>query len=382
MRNKILLLTLLFPSLLYAKSPTTTWDSDIVENYLNQNKGATLNFLTDLDNDSRWYFTGRLKSGIAIAGESGSDPDQQRAYVDANLRLRGKSMITDDIGFVGDFWLKAIENYTRVDGETVNSFDGFDDHTRWEQFRFGLEHEKWGSLLYAKHTTTWALFVMDMGSQGLYFAQGDAGGKNAEKIIYKNQFDNNLFLNASYDTSSRISGLDIGYQTSDLYSYLPDSYGAYFSVHNGQPAVDNGYGKTYVGNVDPYGKYKSDTANPRKYDDLYTYSLSAFKQFAGKHRLATVLAYSKMDDDDSVEMIEQRGYAEGGLGFSSEVGYQYLPAGGKGFSPLLTAAYTEFGESITPELQYWFMPGNRIWLAHTFNSHGRNVTRLEYQWDF
>lgn len=215
--------------------------------------------LAIIENDSRWYAAVRLK-GNAQYAQGSSKPDVESGYLQGNLRLRGKTMLFGDTGFVGDFWLKVQENYRNVDGETVSNFEGdLEDNVRWEQFRFGLESDRYGALMLAKHTSTWALFATDFGYQGLYDTQGDAGGKNSDKIIYKNQFDNNLFLNASYDTQSYIMGVDLGYQTADIYAYAPDSYCIYLSAHNGQPMLENGYGNYILGNSNPNGKVNSDT---------------------------------------------------------------------------------------------------------------------------
>ncbi|KGY13987.1 hypothetical protein NM22_00530 [Vibrio tubiashii] len=383
-KKMAVLISLTISPVLYAQSPTTTWGSDVVENYLTPNKGSTISRFTDLDNNSRWYSTTRLKSGYVLTqGSEGPGVDNHRFYVQGNLRLRGKTMLTDDIGFFGDFWLQAQENYARTDGETVNDWDGLDEAIKWEQFRFGFEHSQFGALMYGKHSATWSPYVLDFGTQGIYDTQGESGGKNADKIIYKNHFDNNLFLNASYDLESKIHGFDIGYQTSDIYSFLPDSYGIYFAMHNGQPLIQNG--TSIVGNVNPNGKYKSDrAATPfRDRDDLYTYALSGFKQFDRAHRVAAHVSYSKMHDSDTVEKIlENNGQALGGVGVSATVVWQMLPTNGRGWNPYFSASYDEFGESFTPEVRYWLGPGSRVWIAHTFNTEAQDFTRIEYQLDF
>ncbi len=377
-------LTLLIPLLLTAgvnaKSSTNVWDSDVVENYLSQ--GSEISKISDLDNNSRWYATVRLKGNGEYA-QGNDQQDRESAFLQGNLRLRGKSMLTDEIGFVGDFWLKVQENHRKVGGDTVNNFEGdVEDTVIWEQFRLGFESDKYGALMLAKHTATWSLFATDIGVQGLFDTQGDAGAKNSDKIIYKNQFDNNLFLNASYDTQSYIMGLDIGYQTSDFYAYAPDSYGIYLSAHNGQPMLENGAGNYILGNSDPAGTVKLDTGLARNSNTEYTYSLVGYKQFGMKHKVAVNLSYSDMASDESADLIESRGYATEGLGLSGTASYQMFPDGFTGFSPVLTASQDEFGSTLAPELQYFIKPYMRVWVAHVFNSSGQDVTKAEFQFDF
>lgn len=377
-------LTVLIPLILaagaQAKSSTNIWDSDVVENYLSQ--GSTIEKISDLDNNSRWYATVRIKGNAEMARGSNAE-ERESAYLQGNLRLRGKTMLTEEIGFIGDFWMKAQENHRKVGGETVNNFEGdLEDTVIWEQFRFGFESDKYGAIMLAKHTATWSLFATDIGVQGLFDTQGDAGAKNSNKIIYKNQFDNNLFLNASYDTQSYIMGVDIGYQTSDIYSYAPDSYGVYLSVHNGQPMLENGSGNYILGNANPDGTVNSDTGLARNSDSEYTYSLVGHKQFGMKHKLAANVSYSEMASDESSNLIESRGYATKGLGLSGTVSYQMYPVGFTGFSPVVTASQDEFGTTLAPELQYMFKPYMRVWVTHVFNSSGQDVTKAEFQLDF
>ncbi|ASA56536.1 hypothetical protein [Vibrio gazogenes] len=384
MKKKTLtiLIPLLLSSAAYAKSDTNPWDSDVVENYLNPNKGAEISKISDPDNNSRWYATVRLKGNAEIA-RGDSAKNRESAYLQGNLRLRGKTMLTNDVGFIGDFWLKVQENHRRVDGVTVSNFEGdLEDRVLWEQFRFGFESDEYGALMLAKHTATWSVFATDIGVQGLYDTQGDAGVKNSDKIIYKNQFDNNLFLNASYDTQSYIMGVDLGYQTADFYSYAPDSYGVYVSAHNGQPTLENGAGNFIMGNANPNGKVNSDSGRPRNSKSEYTYSLVGYKQFGFKHKVAANISYSKMASNESASLIESRGYATKGLGLSGTVSYQMFPDGLTGFSPVVTVSQDEFGTTAAPELQYFIKPYMRVWAAHVFNSSGQDVSKVEFQFDF
>lgn len=373
-------LTVLIPLLLsagaFAKSPTTNWDSDVVENYLAPGKGNTVAKLSDVDNNSRWYSTVRLKSGLHFRDDS-----RKQFLLQGNLRLRGKTMLTDDIGYIGDFWLQAQENYVETDAGVQNPLEGeLDDSIKWEQFRTGFESDTLGALMFAKHTATWGIFVTDIGVQGLYDTQGDVGAKNADKLIYKHQLDNNLFINASYDMHSEITGLDLGYQTADIYSYTPDSYGVYFSVHNGQPMLENGAGDFLIGNVDTTTDIKSDSVFNRHDDSQYTYSISGYRQIGFEHKFAANISYS--DRDESVDVIKANGVTTGGLGLSATASYQMFAEGFTGFSPILTVSHDEFGSTIAPEVQYFFKPYVRAWIAHVINTDGDDITKLEFQADF
>lgn len=366
----------------FAQSDTTTWQSDVVENYLSPNKGNEITKLTNSENGSRWYGTVRLKGSGQYLAKSDDKNDKEIAHLQGKLRLRGKTNFTDDLGFVGDFWMKAQENYNAEDGETTNSFSGsLDDRVDWEQFRFGIESDIYGALMLAKHTATWALFTTDMGVQGLNDTQGDAGGKNSNKIIYKNQFDNNLFVNGSYDADSDIIGLDLGYQTSDIYAMLPDSYGFFVSAHNGQPSLENGANNMIVGNVDTTSSIKSDTARNRHSRTQYSYTLAGYKQFAMQQKITANISYSEMASGETAHSIKQRGYTEGGLGLSATASYQYFPSNFVGWSPIITVSQDEFGTTLAPELQYFFTPYMRVWSAYIYNSDGQDVAKLEFQID-
>ena len=376
-------LTVLIPILLstgaLAKSPTTNWDSDVVENYLHQGNEVTK--LTDTDNRSRWYSTVRFRARSQYKTEDGSKKDQINSFLQGNLRLRGKSMMTDDTGFFGDFWLKAQENYVKVDDQTTNSFTGrLNDSIGWEQFRFGFESNALGALMLAKHTATWAMFASDIGALGLNNGQGDMGGKNEDKIIYKHHFDNNLFVNASYDCDSDITGFDLGYQTADIYSYMPDSYGIYLSTHNGQPGLENGADNWILGNVDNTTNIESDSGLNRHDDSQYTYTLAGFKQIGIKHRYAANVSYS--DRTESVDEIKARGFTTGGLGLSASASYQMFPDNFHGFSPIITVAQDEFGTTVAPELQYFIKPYMRAWVVYNYESDGQDMARVEFQADF
>lgn len=367
----------------HAKSPTNTWDSDVVENYLAPKKGATIQvpFMTNPEEKSRWYSTYRVKSGYKNVG------DLDQAFLQLNARLRGKTYVTDELGIIGDFWFKAQENYARVDGNTTNHYDDLDEKLSWEQFRFGVEHDTLGALMYGKHAATWSFFAVDMGSQALYDTQADAGQKNAGKIMYKNQFDNNLFINASYDTDSGIYGADIGYQDVDLYNMTPNTIGLYASVHNGQPSILIG-NKYITGNVDitkAGSKHdNSDTGFARADENLLTYSVAGFKNFESGYRLVGQAAYSEMNDDEDKDTIRKQGWAEGGLGFSATAGIQTIPANFTGLSYILYNTYDEIsGFSVTPQLEYWFgSPNMRAWISYTWEEDDEDTTRIEFQWDF
>ncbi len=365
-----------------AKSSTTNWDSDIVENYLGAKKGSMIEKMSDVENNSRWYSTVRLYTGARA-----TDEQRDELFLQGNLRLRGKTMLTDDIGIVGDFWLRAHEAYINKDGNTVSTFSGewggagdAGDAIKWEQFRTGFESDKFGALVFAKFTATWTPFVTDIGVQGLNDTQGDAGGKNADKVVYKHQLDNNIFLNSSYDMRSEITGFDIGYQTADTYSYLQDSYGVYLSAHNGQPGLENGAGNFIIGNVDLASNIEADTGLNRHSDSQYTYSIAGYKQIGYKHRMAANIAYS--DRTESVDAIKARGFTTGGLGLSATASYQMFADGFEGLSPVITVSHDEFGDTVAPEVKYYFKPNLVATLAHVINTDGADITKLEFQADF
>ncbi|HKN02650.1 MAG TPA: hypothetical protein VJY31_01720 [Buttiauxella sp.] len=229
MNNSFLFLTasiLLSTAAHATQAPPTQYD-DVVENYLAPGKGSTVSALTNLSNNSRWYGTYRLKAGYLNYDSTNA------GYLQLNGRLRGKTYFAEKTAIIGDFWLKGQENYVQNGRNNTNGFDDFDEKVSWEQFRFGISHDDLGALMYGKHTATWSLFTVDMGSQGLFDTQGDAGLKNAGKFLYKKQFPNNLFLSGSWDYDSHIYGIDVGYQTADIYSYKPNDYGLYVSMHNG-----------------------------------------------------------------------------------------------------------------------------------------------------
>ena len=356
-------------------------DGNWVDNYLNPNKGSEVKSLTNIDEGSRWYYNARVKGSFSHTYESGGQVDINDTYLDGFLRLRGKSMLTEDVGFFGDFWLKARERVTSEDGEETREFDYFDDETMWNHFIFGFESNKYGSLSIGKHTATWALFSADIGVQGLMDSQMDAAGKDGGKLFYKASFDNNLFIHASHDVESEIHGVDIGYQNSNIYPYRAGAYGMYFSAHNGQPMLQNGT-SWIVGNANPNASIESDTSLARNKDDLYTYSLSGFGQVGWEHRFAAILAYSEMDDADSADIIKNRGYALGGLGFSATASYAHYPVGFKGLSQVITVSNDEFGTTVAPQLDYYFQPGLKVSVAHVMNSNAQDTSKLEFQYDF
>lgn len=387
MKKSLYLLPLgaaLFSSVnVHAENTGRLWDSDVVENYLNSKKGSTVATpaLTDLNKDSRWYATFRVKGGYY------NENKLHREYLQLNGRLRGKTYFSEKMGIIGDFWFKGQENYSRKNGKTLQKFDDFDDKTQWEQYRFGIEHDDFGSFMYGKHTATWSFFAVDIGSQGLLDTQADAGAKNAGKFLYKKQFDNNLFLAGSYDRESKISGIDVGYQTADLYSLRPGDYGIYASVHNGQPMVSVG-SKAIIGNVDiaktRQGNFtNSDSVYARGDTSLYTWGLSGYKNVDNAYRVSAQMAWSKRDSDESIEEIRQRGWAKKGLGFSGNIAVQTIPENYKGFSYILYNSWEEIGRtSITPQLEYWFGGGLRTWVSWTWEEEAEDITRVEFQWDF
>jgi hypothetical protein len=352
-------------------------DGNWIENYLDTNNGSEISRFTNYDNNSRWYYNLRFQGKSDI----GKTFDDHSNGLEASLRLRGKTMFTDDLGFTGDFWLKAKETYAVVNGETTNEYDDLDEDAAWENLIFGLESNTLGSLVYAKHTATWAGLVADIGNYGVYNIQADAGGKNAGKIIYKNYFDNNLFVHASFDYNSKIYGLDLGYQTANIYPFRPDTYGIYLSAYNGQPFLNMGYNNTIIGNADISSNIKSDTGLDRHSDNLYTYSISGYKQFGFKGRISTVIAYSDRENSETEEDVRQRGYTTGGLGLSVSSTYLHIPDGFKGWAPLVTASHDEFTDKFTPQMQYWFEPSIRVTVGYDLTSHGENSTHAEFQID-
>lgn len=353
-------------------------DGNWIESYLNPNYGSTLPQFTDLSKGSRWYYSLRLQLTSAV-GESIHD-NVSRA--EASLRLRGKTMFTDDLGFMGDFWLKARESYNKENGTTIDHYDDLDEDAAWENLIFGIESNKYGALAYAKHTANWAVFTTDIGMRGQSNIQGDAGGKNSGKFIYKNFFANDLFVHASWDRNSHIMGLDIGYQTANIYPFVPDSYGIYASVHNGQPSLNNGFNKTIIGNVDLSKDIKSDTDFHRHSEHLLTYSLSGYKQFGGSGRLGAVLAYSDRANHETRQDVRDRGYTTGGLGFSASATYQYFPKNVHGWGPAMSISHDDFSDQFTPQIYYWFKPQVRTWIGYVFTSHGEESTQLEFQMDY
>lgn len=369
-----LILSSLFSIPCFAKNNDGNW----IENYLDPNNGSELSRFTDYENNTRWYYNLRLQGTTNM----GSSSDNRSSSLEASLRLRGKTMFTDDLGFTGDFWLKAKEIYSTFDGERTNGYDDLDESATWENLIIGIESNQYGALVYAKHTATWAVFSTDMGMLGQNNIQADAGGKNAGKIIYKNHFDNNLFIHASYDYNSKISGLDIGYQTENIYPFVADAYGIYFSIHNGQPFLNTGYSSSIIGNVDINSDIKSDTAFNRHSDDLLTYSLSGYKQFGFNGRFGTVISYSEREHGETKAEVRERGYTTGGLGFSASATYQYFPEGLKGWGPVVTVSHDEFTDKFVPQIQYWFEPQVRLWVGHVLTSHGENTTQAEFQIDF
>ena len=373
---------ILSPGHVHAAVEKANTRDDVVENYLLPNKGSTVPPLTDLSKDSRWYATFRVK------GSYTNENARNAEYIQVNSRLRGKTYFADKTALIGDFWLRAQENYSRLHGKTINEFNDFDDTVKWEQFRFGISHDDLGAFMYGKHTATWSFFAVDMGSQGLLDTQADAGVKNAGKFLYKKQFPNNLFLAGSYDRTSKIYGVDVGYQTNDLYSFRPGDYGIYASMHNGQPSVTVG-STSIVGNVDiaatNRGEIKNaDSKYARDSTSLYTWALAGYANIGNQYRLVGQTAYSKRDDSESKALIKKRGWAKGGLGYSATVGAQMFPEKASGFSYILYNTYDEFGGAgITPQLEYWFgSPNLRAWLSYTWEEKADDITRIEFQWDF
>ncbi len=378
----LMIASMLFPGLAYADSNKANIRDDVVENYLSDKKGSTVPALTDLSKDSRWYATFRLK------GSYTNENARNAEYLQFNGRLRGKTYFAEKTALVGDFWMRGQENYSRLHGKTINEFNDFDDNVKWEQFRVGISHDDLGAFMYGKHTATWSFFAVDMGSQGLLDTQADAGVKNAGKFLYKKQFPDNLFLAGSYDRTSKIVGVDLGYQTDDLYSYRPGDYGVYASMHNGQPSVTVG-STSIVGNVDITATNRGDIKNAdSKYaqesTSLYTWALAGYANVGGQYRFVGQTAYSKRDKSESKALIKKRGWAKGGLGYSATAGAQIFPEKASGFSYILYNTWDEFGgASLTPQLEYWFgSPNLRAWLSWTWEEKADDITRLEFQWDF
>lgn len=378
----LIITSTLFAGSVYAQENRANKRDDVAENYLSPNKGSTVPALTDMSKDSRWYATFRVK------GSYTNENARNAEYLQLNGRLRGKTYFADKTALVGDFWMRAQENYSRLHGETINEFNDFDDNVKWEQFRVGISHDDLGAFMYGKHTATWSFFAVDMGSQGLLDTQADAGVKNAGKFLYKKQFPNDLFLAGSYDRTSKIYGVDIGYQTNDLYSFRPGDYGVYASMHNGQPSVTVG-STSIVGNVDIAATRRGDIKNAdskyaRDSTSLYTWALAGYANIGNQYRLVGQTAYSKRDKSESKELIKKRGWAKGGLGHSATIGAQMFPEKASGFSYILYNTYDEFGgASITPQLEYWFgSPNLRAWLSYTWEEKADDITRLEFQWDF
>lgn len=367
---KIKLLAALIASIAVsgAANAENKWDSVINKNYLSDKMGSTVKVLTNVEKGSRWYTLHRLKSTVLV--EDGEVKDKTLL----NFRLNGNTAITDDLSFVGNFWVKAIE-----DNVIEDHFDDF-SNIKWEEFRVGLESKTFGALTYSHHMTSWGMFATDMGVQALLDTQMDVGRKNAGKISYKNHFDNNLFVSATYDTDSGISGIDIGYQTMDIYGFAPDAFGVYASVHNGQPTVFKG-SKPIVGN----SNFAKSTDNSdsgfvgRDDEGLLTYSVNGYKNFGFAGRGVFGMSYSDMaDGEDADSILAQGGITKGGLGFSASAGYQMIPQGLRGWSPTVYATYDEFGTSITPELSYWFgTPSLRATVAYAIHEDAENIAYLQ-----
>lgn len=364
-----------------AESVDNTWDT-VVENYLSSNKGSTIEKFTDLSKNSRWYATFRTKAGYLNENKRNAE------YLQLHGRLRGKTYFSERNAFIGDFWLRGQENYSRLNGQTINEFNDFDDSVKWEQFIVGISNDDIGAFMYGKHTATWSIFAGDMGSQGMLDSQADAGLKNAGKFLYKKHFPNNLFLAGSYDRTSKIYGVDIGYQTADIYSFKPGGYAIYASAHNGQPTVMAG-STNIIGNVDIQATNRGDIKNSdstyaRADTSLYTYIISGYYNIDNKYRIVGQTAWSKRDKSESKDVIKERGWAKGGLGHSATLGAQIFPKNASGLSYILYNSWDEIGRtSITPQLEYWFgSPKLRAWLSWTWEEKSDDITRIEFQWDF
>lgn len=368
-------------SVLAADKDVNQWDP-VVENYLSPEKGATLEPFTNLEKSSRWYSTFRVKGGYL------NDNKRDAGYLQLHGRLRGKSYFSESNALIGDFWLRGQEHYHRLKGKTIDEFNDFDDNAAWEQFIIGISNDNFGALMYGKHTATWGIFAGDLGSQGMLDSQADAGLKNAGKFLYKNHFPTNLYLAASYDRVSKIYGIDIGYQTADIYSFKPDSYAVYYSVHNGQPTISTG-SSPVVGNVNigatKRGDIKNSDSNYARADSsLYTHIISAYYQNSNNYRIVGQTAWSKRDKNESKSLIKSRGWAKGGLGHSAALGLQVFPEYGSGLNYIVYNSWDEIGgASVTPQLEYWFgSPKLRAWLSWTWEEKSDDITRIEFQWDF
>ncbi|HCD0607976.1 TPA: hypothetical protein M8T80_003663 [Salmonella enterica subsp. enterica serovar Infantis] len=376
MNNKFAIIALTFISFnTSAQSPTTNWTSVLVGDYLNPKRGSELK-ISEPANGERWYFNGSLKGGYHTS------ETYHKYYSDIMFRVRGAKKLNDDYLFVADLRLDTKENYVRKNGQTVNHYNGMDDNTLIDQYRVGFESLTYGAFLYGKYTANTVPFFADIDDsvKGMYLTQGEGGGKNADKFMYKNHFDNNLFVFGSYDQKSHIWGFDIGYQSADVYSKLPDSHGVYFSMHNGQPMLEIGSFTHIYGNVNKNKNINSDTKYNRDSESLYTYSLSGYYQLANRHRFMFNSSYSKKEDEN--DLIIKRGYTKKGLGHSAVAGYQLYPESGRGFSPLLMVSYTEFSNSIIPQLQYWFSPRFKVWGAYSLNSGQPDAIKLEAKYSF
>lgn len=375
-------LTVLIPLLLsagaFAKSPTTSWDSDLVKNYMNEKRGSTITTLTDVDSGSRWYYDGYVKSGYQT---SINDDSFEKFYVKYRNRTRGYTALTEEVGFVGDIVFNAFEDWVKRDGEIKNKYDGLDDRQNLSSFRLGLEHKKYGMLIYGKYTATMSLFSTDSGEWGLNNTQGDAGGFNANKIIYDSHFDNNLYVYTSYDIDSGIMGMDIGYQTADVYSYIPDSYGMYLSVHNGQPMLSIG-NKAIIGNRTTNSGDNSDTGLERTDENLLTYTLSGYKQFGFNDRVQANISYSEMANNENADIIKSNEYATQGLGLSGTLTYSVFPKNGKGLSPTVVLNSHEFDTSGEVQINYFFNPKARVWLSQLVSENGSDIFTIAGQFDF
>lgn len=378
MKNHLIIMTLITVSFnISAKSPTTTWTSVLVGDYLNPKTGNELK-VSDPKNGSRWYFNGALK------GEYNTSETYHKYYSDIMFRVRGAEQLTNDYLFVADLRLDTKEKHIRKKGQTTDHYNGMDDTTIIDQYRVGFESLTYGAILYGKYTANIVPFIADVdGSvKGMYMVQGDGGGKNADKFMYLSQFENNVFIYGSYDQRSHIWGFDVGYQTANSYSGLPDSHGFYFSMHNGQPSLEIGSFTNIYGNVNNNSHINSDTKYKRNSNSLYTYSLTSYYQIARRHRLMFNMSYSKKDDSESKYDIIKKGYTKGGLGRSAIASWQIYPENAHGFSPMLMASHTEFSNSITPQLQYWFSPKFILWSSYSLNSGQPDAIKLGTKYSF
>ncbi len=364
----------------YAKSDTTKWDSDLVKNY--KKVGSTIKALTNLDENSRWYFNGFLKGGY---NTSTDHTDYEKAYFKLMMRMRGYTALTDRIGFVGDVRMEAQENWVDKDDKVTDRFDNFDDKQKIDQFRVGFEDSVWGFLGYGKYTATMASFSNDVAITGLYNNQSERGRKNAGKIIYDSHYDNNLYVYASYDVDSDIMGMDFGYQTADIYSRESDSFGAYLAVHNGQPGLFVGskgiWGNRGAKTKDSYHS-NSDTNYERTDKNLLTYTFYGYKQFAMAQRMSWNFSYSKMDDNENGDIIRNQGYATKGLGASANVTYSLLPKNGEGFSPTIIVNLDELDKAFELQLKYFINRRTTIAISEVMSDKGDDQMYLESRFNF